>query len=213
MKKAMVIWVAISVVIVSVQGCASAHHTGGRGPASVDPSKVKVLGGDESSFQQQPDGNFEVIHDPDSYDAVVVGAGLSGLAAATFLTDAKYSKKVLVLEKENHVGGLASGGLINGESYSRGAAYWTDTYEEEQKILNYIGLAKFQKGTPDSGADRFVLGARKALSRHLVSDDAQESSGKLRALSPRVDPCQRRQSDSEPALRGFRQIRRQDGSR
>ncbi len=105
---------------------------------------MRVLGGDESSFT--PNTTLgPIVHDEKSYDVVVVGSGLAGLSAATFLTDPKYKENVLVLEKEDHVGGLASGGELAGNSYSRGAAYWTDTYEEEQKILDYIGLGRFKK--------------------------------------------------------------------
>jgi len=41
------------------------------------------------------------------YDAVVVGAGISGLVCANFL--AKYGKKVLLLEQNHHAGGNMSG--------------------------------------------------------------------------------------------------------
>ena len=40
------------------------------------------------------------------FDAVVVGAGLGGLSAATYL--AKAGKRVLVLEKHNVPGGYAT---------------------------------------------------------------------------------------------------------
>ena len=40
-----------------------------------------------------------------SYDAIVVGAGHNGLATAAVL--ARHNKKVLVLEKNNYVGGMA----------------------------------------------------------------------------------------------------------
>lgn len=148
MKKTIGLFAVALTLSLGLGACAGGSFLGSRKPASVDPSKVKVLGGDESSFQQMPEGNYEVIRDADSYDSIVVGAGLAGLAAATYMTEPKYSKKVLILEKEDHVGGLATGGMIDGNGYSRGAAYWTDPFPEEMAILKHIGLGHYEKQLP-----------------------------------------------------------------
>jgi phytoene dehydrogenase-like protein len=152
MSKTKKLLVATPVIFsIALGACAGGKFSGSRSPSSatsIDPAKVKVLGGDETSFQQQPDPRAPLILDSESYDVIVVGAGLSGLAATTFLTDPKYSRKVLTLEKEDHVGGLASGGVIGGNGYSRGAAYWTDPFKEEMKILRHIGLGHYQKDLP-----------------------------------------------------------------
>ncbi|MGZ3722216.1 MAG: FAD-dependent oxidoreductase, partial [Bdellovibrionales bacterium] len=84
------------------------------------------------------------MSDGEQFDVVIVGAGLAGLSSATYLTDA--GKKVLLLERENHLGGLAA--WAEGKHhirYDRGAAYWTSAYEEEQAILKHIGLGNFSK--------------------------------------------------------------------
>ena len=46
-----------------------------------------------------------------SYDVIVCGGGVAGVAAA--VTAAKYGCSVLLLEKSNILGGLATLGLIN----------------------------------------------------------------------------------------------------
>jgi protoporphyrinogen oxidase len=118
------------------------------------PYSITVRGGNEASFT--PGENATVVGDRGLYDAIIVGGGLAGLAAAVYLTDHK--KHVLLLEKEDVVGGLASGGADRrGVHFDRGAAYWTDTYEEEQKILDHIGLGNFHKKYPiHEPADSFL---------------------------------------------------------
>ncbi len=86
------------------------------------------------------------VVDSESFDVIVMGGGLAGLSSALYLTDA--GKKVLLLEREEHLGGLASFGSSDGIHYSRGAAYWTDPYEEEDALLKRIGLGNYRKANP-----------------------------------------------------------------
>ena len=51
------------------------------------------------------------IIEKESYDIIVVGGGISGIAAA--VAAARYGMKVLLLEKQIILGGLATGGLIS----------------------------------------------------------------------------------------------------
>ena len=75
---------------------------------------------------------------------MVVGGGLAGMTAALYLSD--HGKKVLILEKEAALGGLAFGGEgPKGINYNWGAAYWTRAYEEEQKILEHVGMGEYEK--------------------------------------------------------------------
>lgn len=106
---------------------------------------ITVVGGGESSFQSHL--TIASVLVPQKYDVVIVGAGLAGLTAAVYLTD--HGKHVFILEKEDHLGGLASNGSTHsGIRYDRGAAYWTDAYLEETKILERIGLGDFMKKFP-----------------------------------------------------------------
>ena len=113
-------------------------------------NNIKVWGGDEKSFRPDLDQArtwpVETVKPlgRDKYDVIVVGGGLAGLNAALYLSDHK--KRVLLLEKEDHFGGLAASTLdSNGLSYDRGAAYFTRTYEEEQKFLQNMGLGGYEK--------------------------------------------------------------------
>ncbi len=107
----------------------------------IPPQKIQVLGGDEKSFE--PEMTNEKVEDAETYDAVVVGGGLAGLSSTLYMSD--QGLKVLLLEKEPNLGGLAFGGTLGSTEiqYDRGAAYWTDAYEEELKILDRVSLADF----------------------------------------------------------------------
>lgn len=105
--------------------------------------KVVLRGLSSASFlPPEPKGPAAV--DRRRYDAVVVGGGLAGMSAALFLTDK--GKSVLLLEKEDILGGLAAGGVSeSGVPFNRGVAYWTDGNEEQLKIIEHIGLGGYRE--------------------------------------------------------------------
>jgi len=129
--------------------------------AETDESKIiyTVNNGDTQSMDPDSKGLKEV-KDKTRYDVIIVGGGLAGLTSAVYLTD--HHKKVLLLEKESQVGGLASGGVTSdGIKYDRGAAYWTDTYPEEKAILKRIKLGDFKKKDPiKEPADTYFLNGK-----------------------------------------------------
>lgn len=104
---------------------------------------VRVRGGESASFLPQvPDKDAAV--DPKRYDAIIVGGGLAGMTAAAYLSD--HGKSVLLLEKEEALGGIAASGMLRtGISFDRGVAYWTDATEEQNKLLEHIGLGGYQE--------------------------------------------------------------------
>ncbi len=106
---------------------------------------IVVRGADEASYTPQ---NLRpgIVKSKESYDTVIVGSGLAGLSAAVYLTD--NGQRVLLLEKESELGGLAAGGVAKGSAFGRGAAYWTRAYEEEFEILKHIGLSEYEKRYP-----------------------------------------------------------------
>ncbi|HLW22414.1 MAG TPA: FAD-dependent oxidoreductase, partial [Sphaerochaetaceae bacterium] len=54
-----------------------------------------------------------------TYDVCIVGAGLSGLTAAAYLSRAGYS--VVLLEKQGHPGGLVNSFSVSGYTFDGGA--------------------------------------------------------------------------------------------
>ena len=104
---------------------------------------ICVLGGDPQSFT--PTESAKTVTDAENFDVIVVGAGLSGLSSAVYLSD--QNLKVLILEKEMRVGGLASAGVDEEDDvvYDRGAAYFTKPYREEYEIINHIELGKYKE--------------------------------------------------------------------
>jgi monoamine oxidase len=87
--------------------------------------------------------------------AVVVGAGLAGLTAATDLADAGF--EVVVLEARERVGGRTHGIEVSpGEWVDAGAAYLGERHTELTDLLAELGL----KTTPTEmeGDSRFLLG-------------------------------------------------------
>jgi phytoene dehydrogenase-like protein len=72
------------------------------------------------------------------YDVIVVGAGISGLLAA--LTLSKHGKKVLVLEKRQHLGGNCNSYMVDGYQVDTGAHAITHLIEGPLKRLmdNYF---------------------------------------------------------------------------
>ncbi|MBI2605406.1 MAG: FAD-dependent oxidoreductase [Deltaproteobacteria bacterium] len=128
-------------LILFVGACGSPAAWGA--PARAAGFPVKIRGSGETSFTPViPKGS--TVTDPVRYDAIVVGGGLAGMTSALYLTDR--GKKVLILEKEEALGGLAFGGnLPDGVPFNRGGSYWAAPYEEEEKILEHIGLGNFSE--------------------------------------------------------------------
>lgn len=123
---------------------------------------VTVRGGDSGSFLPDlPKG--PAVVDGRRYDAVIIGGGPAGLTAALYLSDR--GKRVLLLEKEDTLGGLASGGALeNGVPFNRGVAYWTSAYEEEGKILDHIGLGAYkERNAIPEPADSYLWNGRLYL--------------------------------------------------
>ena len=52
------------------------------------------------------------------YDAIIIGAGISGLLSALVLS--KNEKKVLILEKQERLGGICQSYKINGYTVDNG---------------------------------------------------------------------------------------------
>ncbi|MFZ4409775.1 MAG: NAD(P)-binding protein [Paracraurococcus sp.] len=98
-----------------LQGAAALAGLGGGGAAAAEAPYPPLLQGLRGS---QP-GSFEAAHAlrdgaavaatsaDDDYDLVVVGAGISGLAAAAFWREARPQARILILDNHDDVGGHA----------------------------------------------------------------------------------------------------------
>jgi len=78
----------------------------------------------------------------ESYDVIIIGAGISGLTAAYTLKD---QLAVRVIEKENRIGGASKRGNWKGINYSLGAADTGQTYQIEYKGKKFDFLSKIFK--------------------------------------------------------------------
>ena len=74
------------------------------------------------------------------YDTIVVGGGLGGLTAAYYLRDTR----VLVLEKEDKVGGKVRQEAWGKSAYPVAAGYMAEEYGPIEQLFKELGL----RGTP-----------------------------------------------------------------
>lgn len=102
---------------------------------------VYLLGGDERSMTPDVDG--KPIDMGKQYDAIIVGGGASGTTAAYYLQ--KAGKRVLLLEREGEVGGLAQDATQRGKNYSTGGAYFSPVPEQLDHIYKEFGLGNYEK--------------------------------------------------------------------
>ena len=120
---------------------------------SVDPKEIKETANDKipvvlrktTKETLAPVVQTTPVLEMQEYDTVIVGGGPSGLTAAVYLT--KAGKKVLVLEREEELGGLASGRtMLNKISVGTGTAYAAGPSEGKQlDIFKDIGLGDYKK--------------------------------------------------------------------
>ena len=81
-----------------------------------------------------------------NYNTVIIGAGLSGLAVATFLKRERPEIKLAVLEQGKHVGGAIRSFHQNGYLAEWGAHGFLDNCPESRRLLRISGLGdKIQK--------------------------------------------------------------------
>ncbi|HEX4924924.1 MAG TPA: hypothetical protein VFV50_12600 [Bdellovibrionales bacterium] len=77
-----------------------------------------------------------IIDDPVVYDVGIAGGGQTALVTALMLK----GKKILMLEKQNFWGGLASGQVRGGLEYDPGTAYKSPPADFQIKILKMLGI-------------------------------------------------------------------------
>lgn len=76
------------------------------------------------------------------FDYIIIGSGPTGLTLALYL--AKLKKKVLIVEKENTIGGIHRVKRHNGLFTEHGPRIYLDNYVNFMKILNILGTSFHQ---------------------------------------------------------------------
>jgi protoporphyrinogen oxidase len=77
-----------------------------------------------------------VPSDKDTYETIIVGAGLSGLTSAWFLRD----RKIIILEEAVEPGGNITCGAWQGWYYSHGPLYYSEPETEMQQFIRDLNL-------------------------------------------------------------------------
>lgn len=109
------------------------------------------------------------------YDAIIVGGGIAGLTSAAFLTKAGF--KILLCEKEEHIGGLVSSFYYDGFLYDAGARGIVDS-GIVKPMLKQLGIdVEFVKSTVS-------IGIEKAMVRVETIDSLRDYQNMLEELYP-----------------------------
>jgi len=97
----------------------------------------------------------------EDFDALVVGAGVSGLAAAHDLHHA--GRKVLVIESSDRPGGRVARIEHRGDMAEAGAQGYFDNYTEAMKLLAHYGLDKDLRETGGKSLYLMPDGSRRSV--------------------------------------------------
>ncbi|MEJ2690451.1 MAG: protoporphyrinogen oxidase [Deltaproteobacteria bacterium] len=144
-----------------------------------------------------------------TYDTIIIGAGLSGLATAHFLQKSRPEASFLILEKENRPGGAVLSFHEQGFLAEWGPHGFLNNTAESLEILNDTGLMAKAQLAPLGNFVRFVChkgrlmqlpqNPKQLLSTHLLSLPA-----KLRLLGDLfIKPMEDDQTISQWAARRF----------
>ena len=91
-----------------------------------------------------------------NYDIIIIGSGISGLAAAHFLAKLKPEARVLLLEKGERAGGAIRSFKENGFLAEWGPHGFLDNVPESREILRDTGLDKEAQQAPLNDFYRYV---------------------------------------------------------
>lgn len=96
---------------------------------------------------------------------VVIGGGVSGLASAWFLTRARPSAHVTVLEKEAQPGGCARSDTVDGYVVDRGPNGFLTNVPESYELAEAVGLGEVLAPATEAAKDRslWFKGALRSL--------------------------------------------------
>ena len=112
--------------------------------------------------------------------AIVIGAGLAGLACARVLQESGF--EVEILEKSDRVGGRVKTDVVDGFRLDHGFQVMNPAYEEVQKlkIMHELDLQHLPKGFEIELDGKTCLIGDPRESLKYLKDDLSETSGSLR---------------------------------
>ncbi len=127
---------------------------------------------------------------------VVIGAGLSGLSAATDLQDA--GVEVVVLEARDRVGGRVEGGAVAGCPVELGGTWLGDGHERMYQLVERLGLSTFRTWNDEgemlielAGRRSRLAGRKGAVPRlnPVALADLAQGMARFGRLARTVDPA------------------------
>jgi len=109
-------------------------------------------------------------------ETVIIGSGPSGLALAQLLSRNK-KNKIIVIEKENSIGGIHRVDRVDGLFTEHGPRIYSDTYVNFNKLINEWGVSWKDLFTPyNYPINSIIQGAIKSLSVRDIAIFAKEFS-------------------------------------
>lgn len=144
-----------------------------------------------------------------TFDVIIVGAGISGLSAAHFLTKQKPDLKIAIVDQADRAGGVIRTFREGGYQAEWGPHGFLNNTPESRGILRDIGLDQEMQIAPLGDYRRFICfkGQLEALPQNpkmLLSTPLLSVAGKLRLLGDLwKKPCRKDQTIGEWAAYRF----------
>ncbi|MCI5223859.1 MAG: protoporphyrinogen oxidase, partial [Candidatus Electrothrix sp. AR4] len=123
--------------------------------------RIPILRAEWSTYRNSSPKSFIMKTSP---EVLIVGAGLSGLAAATFLKHKQPDISLLVIEQGDHPGGAVKSHVEEGYLAEAGAHGFLDNSLESRVLVHEAGLSKEVEKAPLSEFVRYIcLGGKLNL--------------------------------------------------
>ncbi|MCP4149660.1 MAG: FAD-dependent oxidoreductase, partial [bacterium] len=107
-----------------------------------------LLGGSRGAEERKRvNSNQSGAHDTGAYDTIIVGGGIAGLSCAYYLRN----QSIVLLEKENRVGGRTLSATHEGFTYAKGTEYIGEPEDYLSTIINALNLTAVEIPEPMDG--------------------------------------------------------------
>lgn len=121
------------------------------------------------------------------YDVVIIGGGISGLAALHFLKTRHASKNIILLEADSRLGGTIGTDNIDGYSFDWGPNGFLDREPLTLQLCHELGLDDTLERAGNNVSNRFIMRGGRLLEVPMspikfMKSDILSISGRLRIL-------------------------------